>query len=91
MEFLEGLFARAKANKRRIVLPESLESRTLRAADVILNEGLAEIILLGCTELSMLNRDEKIGHGYLDMLEVLARAVVMQYGKLKSKYNRLLT
>ena len=34
MEFLEGLFARAKANKRRIVLPESLESRTLRAADV---------------------------------------------------------
>ena len=47
MEFLEGLFARAKANKRRIVLPESLESRTLRAADVILKEGLAEIILLG--------------------------------------------
>ncbi|MEE0990111.1 MAG: phosphate acetyltransferase [Paludibacteraceae bacterium] len=47
MEFLDGLFARAKANKRRIVLPESLESRTLRAADVILKEGLADIILLG--------------------------------------------
>ena len=35
-----------KANKR-IVLPESLEERTLKAADQIIQEGLAQIILLG--------------------------------------------
>ncbi len=56
-----------------------------------LHENGAEVIILGCTELSMISRDEKIGHGYLDAMEVLARAAVLQCGKLKSKYNRLLT
>lgn len=56
-----------------------------------LHERGAEVIVLGCTELSMISRDEKIGHGYLDAMEVLARAAVLQCGKLKSKYNRLLT
>ena len=56
-----------------------------------LHEKGAEIIILGCTELSMISRDEKIGHGYLDAMEVLARAAVLQCGKLKHKYNRLLT
>jgi len=56
-----------------------------------LHEKGAEIIILGCTELSMISRDEKIGHGYLDAMEVLARAAVLRSGKLKSKYNRLLT
>ncbi|MGN0506115.1 MAG: aspartate/glutamate racemase family protein [Lachnospiraceae bacterium] len=51
----------------------------------------AEVILLGCTELSMISRDEKIGHGYLDVMEVLARAAVLSCGTLKSKYRRLLT
>ena len=56
-----------------------------------LHENGAEIIILGCTELSMISRDEKIGHGYLDAMEVLARAAVLQCGTLKQKYNRLLT
>ncbi len=51
----------------------------------------AEVIILGCTELSMISRDEKIGHGYLDAMEILARAAVLQCGKLKPKYHRLLT
>ncbi len=50
----------------------------------------AEVIILGCTELSMVSRDEKIGHGYLDVLEVLARAAVLQCGKLKMKYTKLI-
>lgn len=56
-----------------------------------LHDNGAEVIILGCTELSMISRDEKIGHGYLDAMEVLARAAVLQCGKLKPKYNRLLT
>ena len=38
-----------KANKR-IVLAEGMEERTLRAADIILSEGLAQIVLLGNRE-----------------------------------------
>ncbi len=47
MNLLENLCARAKANKQRIVLPEATEERTLRAADKVLADDLADLILIG--------------------------------------------
>jgi len=47
MDLLEQIVARAKANKQRIVLPESTEERTLKAADRVLAEDIADIILIG--------------------------------------------
>ncbi len=47
MELFERMTRRAKENPRRIVLPEGTEQRNLEAADLILAEGLAEIILIG--------------------------------------------
>ena len=47
MGLVEQIIARAKANKQRIVLPEALEERTLTAADKVLAEDIAELILLG--------------------------------------------
>ncbi|MDO5035678.1 MAG: phosphate acetyltransferase [Porphyromonas sp.] len=47
MQILENLVANAKANKRRIVLPEATEERTLRAAERILKDGVADLILIG--------------------------------------------
>lgn len=47
MKLLEQIMARAKANPQRIVLPEGTEIRTLKAADVILREKAAQLILLG--------------------------------------------
>lgn len=47
MNLIDKIVARAQANKQRIVLPESLEERTLTAADKALADGLAEIILIG--------------------------------------------
>jgi len=47
MDLLNQIIARAKANKQRIVLPEAEEERTLRAADKVLADGIAEIILIG--------------------------------------------
>ena len=44
---MQQIIARAQANKQRIVLPESLEERTLTAADRSLADGLADIILIG--------------------------------------------
>lgn len=41
------LFEKARANKKTIVLPESEDERILRAAEIILNRGIANIILLG--------------------------------------------
>ena len=47
MSFIENVKQRARACKRTIVLPESLEKRTLDAAAVILKEEIANIILIG--------------------------------------------
>lgn len=48
MELFNRLTLRAKANRRRIVLPEGTEERNLIAADRIIADELADIILLGC-------------------------------------------
>ncbi len=47
MTLIESIIARAKSNRQRIVLPESLEERTLTAADMALADEIAEIILIG--------------------------------------------
>ena len=47
MTLIESIIARAKSNKQRIVLPESLEERTLTAADQSLADEIADIILIG--------------------------------------------
>ncbi len=50
MSLLEKIVARAKADKQRIVLPEAEEERTLKAADKVLADDLADIILIGNPE-----------------------------------------
>ena len=47
MALIESIIARAQSNKQRIVLPESLEERTITAADKALADNLADIILIG--------------------------------------------
>ncbi|MBD8349161.1 phosphate acetyltransferase [Dysgonomonas sp. HGC4] len=47
MDLINEIIARAKANKQRIVLPEGTEERTIKAADQLLADGVAEIILIG--------------------------------------------
>ncbi len=50
MELLEQLKEQAKANKKRIVLPEGTEDRTLQAASIVTDENIAAITLLGNPE-----------------------------------------
>ena len=47
MGFIEILKERAKANIKTIVLPETEDKRTLEAADKILKQGIAKLILIG--------------------------------------------
>lgn len=67
---IDKIIERAKANKQRIVLPESLEERTLTAADRALADDLAEIILIG-------NNDEihalasKLGLTHIDKATII--------------------
>jgi phosphate acetyltransferase len=50
MDLMKNIIARAKADKQRIVLPEGTEERTLKAADRLIADGVADIILLGNPE-----------------------------------------
>ncbi|MFI7388532.1 phosphate acetyltransferase [Streptomyces sp. NPDC049813] len=50
MMFEHKLLERARADKRRVVLPEGTEERVLRAADVLLRRGVCELTLLGPVE-----------------------------------------
>ena len=47
MGILKRFIETAKSNPQRIVLPEGDEPRTLKAADRIIGDGIAKIILLG--------------------------------------------
>jgi aspartate racemase len=57
-----------------------------------LREQGAEAIILGCTELSLVKRDNPIGSGFIDAMEVLAQqSVVRCGGKLKEAYTCLIS
>lgn len=47
MDLINQIIERAKADKQRIVLPEGTEERTLKAADKLVADGVADIILIG--------------------------------------------
>lgn len=59
MGFIDEIKARAKADKKTIVLPETEDERTYRAAEQILREGIADLILVGSRE-----EIEKNGAGF---------------------------
>lgn len=50
MNFIDKIKERAKKNKKTIVLPETMDRRVLQATEMILNENLANIILIGTEE-----------------------------------------
>ena len=59
MGFIDEIKAKAKQDKKTIVLPESMDVRTYDAAEKIIKEGIANIIIIGTKE-----EIEKYGKGY---------------------------
>ncbi len=59
MGFIDTIKAKAKAEKKTIVLPESMDTRTWAAAEQILKEGIANLIILASPE-----EVEKYGKGF---------------------------
>lgn len=49
-KFLDRIKERAKSDKKTIVLPESMDARTFEAAEKILKEGIANLIIIGTPE-----------------------------------------
>ena len=56
-----------------------------------LMEAGAEVVILGCTELSIVKRDHDVGENVLDIIDVLAQDSVIKCAKLRSEYEELIT
>lgn len=71
-------------------MPSQEEVNELK--DYFLIEKGAEIIILGCTELSLLKKEYNLGSGIVDTLEVLAHKALQVCGKeILPKYQTLFT
>ena len=70
MALIDNIIARAKANKQRIVLPESFEERTITAADKVLADDIADIILIG-------NREEILAYADKLGLKNIGKATII--------------
>lgn len=58
MELLESIKEKARQSLMSIVLPEAEEERTLRAANTCIEEGLANIVLIGSEKMIMERAEE---------------------------------
>ena len=70
MELVEQLIARAKAKRQRIVLPEGTEERTLKAANQILTDEVADLILLG-NPVEIAAMAQKFGLGNIGKAQII--------------------
>ena len=84
MDLINEIVSRAQANKQRIVLPEGTEERTLKAANQILTDEVADLILLG-------NPDEINEAGGVNgkMLELIAEDSEGTVDKAIASYEKL--
>ena len=65
--------------------------RFRRVTEELRAEG-AEVIILGCTELSIIKRDSDIGPGFIDTLEVLAmKSIESCGGEVREEYKNLIS
>jgi phosphate acetyltransferase len=70
MDLINKIKENARKYQQRIVLPESHDERTLKAADIALKEELAKIILIGNKE-KVENDAKKLGLSYISKAQIV--------------------
>ncbi len=67
-----------------------IDDKKLAAVEMHLKNRGADVLILGCTELSVAKQKGQVQEGYVDTMEVMARKAVLECGVLKEKYKNLL-
>lgn len=67
-----------------------VEAALLRRISDRLSADGAEVILLACTELSVIKKELMPGRGFLDVMDVLAKKAVEECGRLRKEYEDLI-
>jgi phosphate acetyltransferase len=85
MNLIEQIKENAKNNRQRIVLPESYEERTIKAADRILEQEIADLVLIGTRE-SIFSSAKKYGLKNIEKATIIDPA---KYDKIESYANMM--
>lgn len=87
MSFIENIRKKAKMNKQTIILPESTDVRILKAAKKVVDEGIANIILVGDKEeIYKISKKEKID---INNIEIVEPNNDKRYEKYVEKVSRI--
>lgn len=84
MTFLEEIKDRARKNLKTIVLPEAMDSRILKATEIILQEKIANIVLIG-------NKEEIEEKAKKEKINILGAMIVdPEKSEQKENYAKIL-
>jgi phosphate acetyltransferase len=84
-DLMDKIVERAKADRQRIVLPEGTEERTLQAADRVLAEGIADLILLGNKE-EIMNVAKKFNLKNIDKATIIDPSTSEKERRIRSVF-----
>ncbi len=83
-DLMHVIYENIKANR-----PVDMERFSAVAKE--LRQRGAQLLLLGCTELSIIRERHEIGAGYLDAMQLMAKCAVEACGRLREEYRELVT
>ena len=92
MTFIEQIKQRAKANQKKIVLPEAMDTRILKATEKILAEQICQIVLIGNeTEIRQKARQENINIEGAKLIDSEVDRKAEEYAHLLSEIDKTVT
>lgn len=83
-DVMHVIYQNVKANR-------PVEMERFLAVSQELREAGAEVVILGCTELSVVRESCQIGAGFLDAMQLMAKCAVESCGRLREEYRELIT
>ncbi len=87
MDFIEKIKSQVKQNKKTIVLAETEDIRTLKAAEIVKKEGFANIVLIGVKEeINILAEKEQIN---IEEITIINPKKFNDFDKLKEEFYEL--
>lgn len=87
MDFIEKIKSQVKQNKKTIVLAETEDIRTLKAAEIVKKEGFANIVLIGVKEeINILAEKEQIN---IEEIAIINPKEFSDFDKLKEEFYEL--
>ena len=92
MSFIDELKKRASEDKKTIVLPEAMDVRILKATEVILQENLGNIVLLGnIEEIKNKAREENVQISGAQLIDPNTSEKAQKYAETLSEIDKTIT